>query len=159
MDHAAGRGQRPRDLRRRAPDRGRSPPVNAWWGTFDLAVGLYSGESADPPSNAFIMRNATAQMIEVGWWPGDERYPRPAFFAFAFPAPEGFERATLSPAVARWDADLQEFLLDWEDARSMPDPRGGAVEFARSAIRHACLVCGWDPDLAASADGRTPAIT
>ena len=107
----------------RAPYRGRSTPVNAWWGTFDLAVGLYSGEPADAPSNAFIMRNATAQMIEVGWWPGDERYPRPAFFAFAFPAPEGFERATISPAGARWDADLQEFLLDWEDARSMPDPR------------------------------------
>jgi hypothetical protein len=144
----------------RAPYRGRSTPVNAWWGTFDLALGLYSGEPADPPSNAFIMRNsATAQMIEVGWWPGDERYPRPAFFAFAFPAPEGFERATLSPAVARWDADLGEFLLDWDDAGRTPDPHSAAVEFARSAIRHACLVCGWDPDLAASAEGRTPPIT
>jgi hypothetical protein len=144
----------------RAPYRGRSTPVNAWWGTFDLAVSLYSGEPADPPSNAFIMRNsATAQLIEVGWWPGDDRYPRPAFYAFAFPAPEGFERATLSPAAARWDPDLGEYLLDWDEARRAPDPHAVAVEFGRSAIRHACLVCGWDPDLAASADGRTPVIT
>ena len=60
---------------RRAPYRGRSTPVNAWWGTFDLAVSLFSGQAADPPSNDFIMRNsATAQQIEVGWWPGDARY-------------------------------------------------------------------------------------
>ena len=28
----------------RAPYRGRSTPVNAWWGSFDLAVSLYSGQ-------------------------------------------------------------------------------------------------------------------
>ena len=33
----------------RAPYRGRSTPVNAWWGSFDLAVNLFSGTSADPP--------------------------------------------------------------------------------------------------------------
>ncbi len=73
----------------RAPYRGRSSPVNAWWGTFDLAVSLFSGRAADPPSDEFIMRNAgDAQQIEVGWWPGDARYPRAAFFAFAAPAPD-----------------------------------------------------------------------
>src|SRR5205085_7039390 len=56
----------------RAPYRGRSTPVNAWWGTFDLAVSLFSGQAADPPSDEFIVRNsANAQQIEVGWWPGD----------------------------------------------------------------------------------------
>jgi Family of unknown function (DUF5996) len=43
---------------RRAPYRGRSTPVNAWWGTFDLAVILYSGRPATAPSDDFIMRNA-----------------------------------------------------------------------------------------------------
>ena len=42
----------------RAPFRGRSTPVNAWWGTFDLAVNFFSGLPADPPSDDFIMRNA-----------------------------------------------------------------------------------------------------
>ena len=32
----------------RAPYRGRSTPVNAWWGTFDLAVAFFSGKPADP---------------------------------------------------------------------------------------------------------------
>jgi len=42
----------------RAPYRGRSTPVNAWWGSFDLAVSLFSGAPAEPPSDDFIMRNA-----------------------------------------------------------------------------------------------------
>src|SRR5581483_11524423 len=50
----------------RASYRGRSTPVNAWWGTFDLAVSLYSGKPADPPSDDFIMRNSgDAQQIEL----------------------------------------------------------------------------------------------
>ncbi len=143
----------------RAPYRGRSTPVNAWWGSFDLAVSLFSGRPADPPSKDFIMRNAMdAQEVAVGWWPGDARYSRAAFYAYAHPAPEGFDAATLSPAAARWEAALGEYILDWEDVRSSPDPRSAALEFARSAFRHACAVCEWDPTLAATADGRPPPI-
>ena len=80
----------------RAPYRGRSTPVNAWWGSFDLATNLFSGLPADPPSDDFIMRNAMdAQEVAVGWWPGDARYEKAAFYAYAHPAPEGFAAATL----------------------------------------------------------------
>jgi len=144
----------------RAPYRGRSSPVNAWWGTFDLAVSLYSGRSVDPPSDGFITRNSgNAEQIEVGWWPGDTRYPRPAFFAFALPTPNGFETATLEPPAARWETALGEYVLDWDDVRSASDPHGDAVAFGRSSIRHACTVCGWDPALAASAQGVPPPVT
>jgi hypothetical protein len=144
----------------RAPYRGRSTPVNAWWGSFDLAVGLFSGQPADPPSGDFITRNsATAQQIEVGWWPGDGRYPRAAFFAFAFPAAEGFEAATLVPPAAHWETALGEYVLDWDDVRVAPDPHRAASDFGLSAIRHACIVCGWDPVLAASVEGSPPPVT
>jgi hypothetical protein len=144
----------------RAPYRGRSTPVNAWWGSFDLAVSLFSGQPAEPPSADFIMRNAmNAQEVAVGWWPGDARHPTAAFYAYAHPAPEEFGVAALSPAAAHWESALGEFILEWEDVRSSPDPHGAAVEFARSAFRHACAVCAWDPALAASADGTPPPVT
>ena len=143
----------------RAPYRGRSTPVNAWWGTFDLAVSLFSGRPADPPSDDFIVRNSgNAQAVEVGWWPGDARYGKAAFFAFAFPVEEGFGSQVLSPP-ARWDTSLGEYILDWDDVRELPDPAVAALEFARSAFRHACEVCAWDPALAASADSRPPPVT
>lgn len=143
----------------RAPYRGRSTPVNAWWGSFDLAVNLFSGLPAAPPSDDFIMRNAMdAQEVAVGWWPGDPRHPRAAFYAYAHPAPAGFEGGTLSPAAARWSSELGEYVLDWEDVRTAPDPHGTAVGFARSAFRHACVVCEWDPELSASAEGTPPPV-
>jgi Family of unknown function (DUF5996) len=143
----------------RAPYRGRSTPVNAWWGSFDLAVSLFSGEPADPPSDDFIMRNAMdAQEVAVGWWPGDARYGRAAFYAYAHPAPEGFAGATLSPPLARWEDALGEYILDWDHVRSCADPRAEALEFARSAFRHACMVCHWDPALADSAEGTPPPV-
>jgi hypothetical protein len=143
----------------RAPYRGRSSPLNAWWGTFDLAVSLFSGRPVDPPSDGFITRNsANAEQIEIGWWPGDGRYPRAAFFAFASPAPQGFETTALSPPAAHWDTALGEYVLDWDDVRVAPNPHRAGLDFGRSAIRHACTVCGWDPVLAASAEGVPPPV-
>jgi hypothetical protein len=143
----------------RAPYRGRSTPVHAWWGSFDLAVSLFSGAPAEPPSSDFIMRNAMdSQEVAVGWWPGDLRYPRAAFYAYAHPAPESFGNAALSPAAAHWEGDLGEYVLDWDDVRAAADPQALALEFLRSAFAHACLSCDWDPALAASAEGTPPPV-
>jgi hypothetical protein len=144
----------------RAPYRGRSTPVNAWWGSFDLAVSLFSGVPAEPPAQDFIIRNSMdSQEVAVGWWPGDARYPRAAFYAYAHPAPDGFAGAALEPAQARWADELGEYVLDWEDVVASPDPHAAALAFARSAFQHACAVCEWDPALPASAAGTPPPIS
>jgi hypothetical protein len=143
----------------RAPYRGRSTPVNAWWGSFDLAVNLFSGLPAAPPSDDFIMRNAMdAQEVAIGWWPGDRTYGKAAFYAYAHPAPDGFAGATLSPAAAHWNPTLGEYILDWDDVCASADPHASGVDFARSAFRHACLVCDWNPALPASVDGTPPPV-
>ena len=142
----------------RAPYRGRSTAVNAWWGSFDLCVLLFSGAPAEPASDGFITRNANdAQQIGVGWWPGNPSVGA-AFYAFAYPAPSGFGGAALSPAAARWDEKLGEYILDWDDVRAAPDPHGAAVEFLRSAFHHAYRTSGWDAELGASEEGKPPPI-
>jgi hypothetical protein len=143
----------------RAPYRGRSTPVNAWWGSFDLAVSLFSGLPADPPSDDFIMRNSMdSQEVALGWWPGDAKYGKAAFYSYAHPAPDGFADGTLSPPAAHWNADMGLFMLDWEDARTSADPHAAALDFVRSAFQHACIVCGWHPALPASAQGVPPPV-
>jgi len=143
----------------RAPYRGRSTPVNAWWGSFDLAVNLFSGRPAEPPSRDFIMRNAMdAEEVAIGWWPGDGRYAKAAFYAYAHPAPEGFSDATLSPAAARWEPTLGEFILDWDDVCSAANPFEAGLAFARSTALHACTVCGWDTELSRSVEGVPPPV-
>jgi hypothetical protein len=141
----------------RAPYRGRKTPVNAWWGSFDLAVDLYSGASADPPSDDFIMRNTmNAAQVAAGWWPGDGRYPRPAFYAYAYPAPEGIRDADVSPGT--WNDELGEHLLDWDVVRAEASPHETALGFCRSFARQALALAGWDRDLAASLDGEPPPV-
>jgi hypothetical protein len=113
----------------RAPYRGRSTPVHAWWGSFDLAVSLFSGQPAEPPSDDFIMRNSMdSQEVAVGWWPGD------------------------------WEPEMGLYVLDWDDVVAAPDPHAAGLEFARSAFRHACVVCDWEPSLPASVDGTPPPV-
>jgi hypothetical protein len=142
----------------RAPFRGRSTNVNAWWGSFDLGVNLFSGRPADPPSDDFIMRNSMdSEEIAVGWWPGDQRYGKAAFYGYAHPAPADFAGASL-PSAGRWDGDLGLYVLDWEDIRTSSDPGGVALDFARAVFHHACAVCEWDPELAGTADGQPPPV-
>ena len=143
----------------RAPYRGRRTPVNAWWGSFDLAVSLFSGQPAEPPSNDFIMRNSMdAQDVAVGWWPGDAKYGKAAFYAYAHPAPDSFSDGKISPAAARWDPELGLYVLDWDDVRESADPHAAVLEFFRTVFAHACMVCEWDPVLAASAAGTPPPV-
>jgi len=139
----------------RAPWRGRSTPVNAWWGAFDLGLNLYSGRPAEPPSTDFIFANSMdAQEIAIGWWPGDHRYGRAAFYAYAHPAGVEFPSADLSPG--HWDATLGEYILDWDDVVQSTNPYSTAIEFGLSVARHACITCGWEPELAASLEGHPP---
>ena len=123
-------------------------------------MSLFSGQTAEPPAADFITRNSMdAQEVAVGWWPGDARYPKAAFYAYAHPAPDGFKDATLRPAAAHWDTTLGEYILDWEDVCASADPHADSVEFARSAFQHACVVCGWDQWLATSAEGTPPPVS
>ena len=88
------------------------------------------------------------------------RYALPEGGVFHVHEPDtpGFAGTRLSPAGARWEETLGEYVLDWDDIRAAADPRAAALQFARSAFRHACLVCGWDTSLAASAEGSPPPV-
>jgi hypothetical protein len=114
---------------------------------------------AEPPADDFVMRNAMdSQEVAVGWWPGDPKHGKAAFYANAHPAPDSFSDGVVSPAAARWDATQGLYLLDWDDVRTSADPHAFALEFARSVFDHACAVCDWDPTLAASAAGTPPPV-
>ncbi|HEU4704075.1 MAG TPA: DUF5996 family protein [Conexibacter sp.] len=113
----------------RAPHAERATPVNAWWGSFDLAVSVFA------ESGASAVTDADAREVAVGWWPGDPRNPEPAFYAYAKPAPDGIAEARLEPGPhARWNAELGEFVLEHAAVAALPDPHEAALAFARSAL-------------------------
>ena len=97
----------------RAPFRGKVSPVQLWWGSFDLAYSRFSA----------------AEQSAAGFWPGDERFRQPAFYAYTSPKPEGIEAAAVGPDGAFWSTELGEFLLPYESVRTSSDPRGVLLEF------------------------------
>jgi hypothetical protein len=133
----------------RAGFRGRTTPVQFFWGSFDLALVRYSGRRLDPPPGAGVIArfSADAEEICTGWWPGDERVPYPAFFAYGYPKPAGIEVESIQPAGAAWNDPAGEFILPYETARSLPDPRLGVREFLRSTYASAATLMDWDPEL------------
>jgi hypothetical protein len=136
----------------RARFQGRISPVHFFWGSFDLAVTRYSGRPADPPPGADrIMRLSTdAEQVCVGFWPGNEQVPEPAFFAYAYPKPDGIERAPVRPPAAFWSGEVGEFLLRYDDARRAPSPRRVVLEFLDSTYEAGARLAGWDPRLVAA---------
>jgi hypothetical protein len=126
----------------RAPFRGRSTPVNLFWGTFDLALTRYNGRPAEPHGDGVIMRRSTdAEQICAGWWPGDERVPAPTFFAYVYPKPDGIER---EPG---WDDGMGEFLLPYEDVRTAPEPRRALLDWLARTYDAGARLGGWDGSL------------
>jgi hypothetical protein len=133
----------------RAGFRGRTTPVHFFWGSFDLAVTRYSGRPAQPAPGAGVIERMSgdAEQICAGWWPGNERVPYPAFFAYAYPRPEGIESATVRPWEGVWDAVAGEFLLPYEAARSAADPQRAILDFLTSTYEAGAELLGWDPEL------------
>src|SRR5215471_6583334 len=94
---------------------GKCSPVHFFWGSFDLAVTRFSGRPAALPANTDpLTREAYShEVISCGFWPGDRRFPLPAFYSYTAPAPAGIDQEPVRPAAAYWDKQLGEFILKY----------------------------------------------
>ena len=129
--------------------RGKVSPVSFWWGTFDLAVARFSGRPAQPPAGSGIIRRVggDAEQACVGFWPGNEQFREPAFFAYTYPKPAGIEQVTIGPQGAGWNPSIGEFILPYESVRQSTDPRKAILDFAESTFQAGASRQRWDPAL------------
>jgi hypothetical protein len=125
---------------------GKQGPVSFFWGTFDLAVARFNLTPVPPsPGMDSIYRVAMdSQQSEVGFWAGNDKYPRPAYYAFSFPKPPGIEKAAIRPEAAAWDEGMGEFLLKYDDVRTSQDPASTILAFLNSAYEVGAELSGWD---------------
>jgi len=133
----------------RASFRGRTTPVQFFWGTFDLALTRYSGRAVEPPTDAGVIRRlgGDAEVICAGWWPGDQRLQNAAFFAYGYPAPDGIDRVAVQPREAAWNPSAGEFLLPYDSARSSSETRRAIHDFLKSTYSGAANLMGWGSEL------------
>jgi hypothetical protein len=129
----------------RAPFRRRHTPVQFFWGSFDLAYARFSGRPATPPHDDIITRlGMDAEEVCAGFWPGDDRFPEPAFWCYAFPKPPGSEKLTIGPSAAFWSDAMGEFVLRYEDVRSAESPENALREFFTSTFEAFSSLAKWD---------------
>jgi hypothetical protein len=125
---------------------GKCSPVHFFWGSFDLAVTRFSGRLAPQPekTNPIMAEAYSHEVISCGFWPGDRRSKHPAFYAYALPAPSGFDKELVRPEAASWDAALGEFILKYEAIREGDGPEQAILEFCQSTYEAGAKLAQWD---------------
>lgn len=125
---------------------GKCSPVHLFFGSMDLACTRFSGRRAPerPGADAVTREAYSHEVISVGYWPGDPSHPQAAFYAYAAPAPTGFDRAAIRPAAAVYDTNLGEYLLAYDDVRRSADPEAMLLEFCQSTYNAAADLAHWD---------------
>ena len=130
----------------RARFTGKCSPVHFFWGSFDLCVTRFSGRPAPAREGAdVITREAYSHEVSsVGFWPGDSRLPRPAFYSYAAPEPAGFRDAPVRPAETYYYPDLFGFYLDYDVVRAAGDPEAMLLDFCQTTYEAAANLGRWD---------------
>jgi hypothetical protein len=130
---------------------GKVSPVHLFWGSFDLAVTRFSGLAAPthpggiPALPDDVTREAYSHEVSsAGFWPGGGGTEFPAFYSYAYPAPDGFADMKPSPETAYFDRKLGEFLLPYEAVRNADDPEAALMAFLESTYRAAADCGRWD---------------
>ncbi len=130
---------------------GKVSPVHFFWGSFDLAVTRFSGRTAPshpggvPNFPDWVAKEAYSHEVSsAGFWPGGGGIDHAAFYAYAYPAPAGFEDAQVAPADAFYSTELGEFILPYESVRKARDPDTVLLEFLASTYAAAAKLADWD---------------
>jgi len=148
---------------------GKVSPVHFFWGSFDLAVTRFSGRRAPRhPGGVPHLPDAVAQeaysheVSSAGFWPGGGGpIDYAAFYAYAYPAPQGFADAKVSPAGAFYAKEVGEFLLPYDAVRAAADPDRTLMDFLQSTYTAAADLGKWDRaalDCAVGKPGKVRAI-
>ena len=133
----------------RAAFEGKVSRVQFFWGSADLTVTRFSGEPCAPQAGAGMLERGAYnyEQMSVGWWPGSASFPDPAFYAYAYPKPDGIEQAELGTPGAGWNEELGEFIVLYEDIRAAASPATALREFLDAAYDACASRAGWDARL------------
>jgi hypothetical protein len=130
---------------------GKVSPVQFFWGSNDLAVTRFSGRAAPRhPGGVPHLPDAVAQeaysheVSSAGFWPGGGAIEFAAFYSYAYPAPEGFSAAKVSPSAAYFSKELGEFILPYDAVREADEPERALMEFLQSTYDAAADLAKWD---------------
>lgn len=129
---------------------GKVSPIHFFWGAFDMAVTRFSGRPAPkhpgvPNCGLFVMQEAYSHEVSsCGFWPGGGLVDEPAFYAYAYPEPQGFKDYPIQPPKAFYHSGISEFLLPYDVVRTSNSPDEILLSFLQSTYEAAATCANWD---------------
>ncbi len=129
---------------------GKASPVHFFWGSFDLAVTRFSGRRAPlhpggvPGLPDVVAREAYSHEVSsAGFWPGNNSFPRAAFYSYAYPEPPGFRDRPITQGAA-FEPSLGEFILPYDTMREAVDPDALLLDFLATTYAAAAEAGQWN---------------
>ena len=107
-----------------------------FWGTFDVTGVLYSGKPAPFPGEGIIEKVAfDEELIEFGFWPGDEAEDDPSFFVLPYPfVEEDLSHTLKESSLGFYSTEKAEYFLPLEKALGSSDPETEIASFFEEAF-------------------------
>ncbi|MFJ6633589.1 DUF5996 family protein [Streptomyces sp. NPDC091376] len=131
---------------------GKASPVHFFWGAMDLACTRFSGRPAPrhpggaPNCGDWVMvEGYSRELSSCGFWPGGGE--EGAFYAYAYPEPDGFADYPVTPADAFYSRENGQFLLPYEKVRTASDPDAVLMAFLQTTYEAAAERGRWDRDM------------
>ena len=132
---------------------GKVSPVHFFWGSFDLAVTRFSGRAA-PPLKSNNTPNVAAWVMNEAYQPRvlERRLlarqwrlrPRGVLRLCVSGAGWVWRRRRSRPQGAAYNADVGQFLLDYDAVRTAASPDDALLDFMQSTYEAAANRGGWD---------------
>ena len=129
---------------------GKCSPVHFFWGSCDLAVTRFNGRRAParPGADRATQEAYSHECISHGFWPGGAWFGNeistPMYYSYTAPEPSGLREQPVRPRTARFDPQLSEFVLPYDDVRQAPSPRQALSEFLQSTYEAGANAANWD---------------
>ena len=96
-----------------------------------------------PPLPDAVAREAYSQEVSSArFWPGGGAIDHAAFYAYAYPVPEGFSDDPVQPDAAHFPRQLREFLLPYDVVRTAENPNATVLAFLQSTHEAAAVTAG-----------------
>ncbi|MCW2555280.1 MAG: hypothetical protein JWR78_5061 [Mycobacterium sp.] len=128
---------------------GKVSPVHFFWGALDLACTRFSGRSAPKHAGGasncpdwVMVEGYSRELSSCGFWPGGGE--EGAFYAYAYPEPDGFADYSVTPDAAFYSDEYKQFLLPYDAVRTADNPDQTLSQFLRSTYAAAADLSGWD---------------
>jgi hypothetical protein len=128
---------------------GKVSPVHFFWGAMDLACTRFSGRGAPPHPGGVpncgdwvMVEGYSHELSSCGFWPGGGE--EGAFYAYAYPEPNGFADHPIEPPEAFYSSEFRQFLLPYEVVRRAPEPDQVLLDFLQTTYDAAAIHGHWD---------------